>query len=857
MIRFSLNNQAKVFEGDPELSLLKYLREVEGLTSPKDGCAPQGSCGCCTVQLADKAILSCTTSMKQVEGKSILTIEGLPEYTKQTLARALADKGAVQCGFCTPGILVRSKVLLDHHPRPTHHEIVKVLSAHLCRCTGYQKIVEGIAYAAEAMGEKRELVLTKTRGQIGDREPKYEAVVTALGERPFVNDLKFPNLHFGALKLTDHPRARILKIDLESARQMKGVVKIFTAQDVPGERKIGLIVADWPLMIAEGEVTHYVGDVLAVVVAESELEARLAVAQIHVDYEVQSPVVDAHEALKPNSPVVHSGSNLLDNCIVKRGGDAEDALSKSAFQASGIFQTQRIEHAFMEPESCVAVPREQGILDIYSQGQGVYEDQRQISLLLRVPKEKLNVILVPNGGGFGGKEDLSVQGHAALAAHLLGVPVKITLNREESITIHPKRHPIWMDYKIGCDKEGKLTVVKARMVGDSGAYASVGMKVLERAAGHSTGAYNVPVVDVEAKTVYTNNVPCGAMRGFGANQANFAMESLIDELCEKGKFDRWEFRYNNALVDGSVTATGQALSGGVGVRATLLALKDEYSKARYAGLACGIKNTGIGNGMADASKVEISIEREDQVVIYHGWTEMGQGVHTMALQTFCQETGLPPDIVQVKVESRVSNAFTGMTTASRATSLVGNAIIDACKKIKEDLKKGSLKTLVGRKYLGEWLCDFTTKPGKVNKEGKVVTHYSYSYATQLVVLDEHGKIETIYAAHDAGKIMNPTLFESQIEGSLHMGLGYALCEDLPMKDGHLVSKKLKDCQILRARDIPKFVVKGVEVSDPLGPYGAKGVGEIGLVPTAPAVGNAFYQFDGIRRRTLPMKRKES
>ncbi len=842
MISFSLNGVPKSFDGDPELSLLKYLREVEGIISPKDGCAPQGTCGACTVQIDDKATLSCTTHMKHIAGKAITTIEGFSDYTKQTLARALADKGAVQCGFCTPGILVRSKVLLDHHPQPTTHDIVKVLSSHLCRCTGYQKIVEGISYAAQSMHEKREIVLTKTSGRIGEREPKYEAVKTALGQRPFVNDLKFPNMHFGALRLSEHPRAKVIKIKIANALKHDGVVKILTAKDVPGIRKIGLIVADWPLMIDEGEVTHYIGDVLAVVIAKSEKQARLATASIEVEYEVLPPVVDAHEALKTTSPVVHSGSNLLDNCIVKRGGNVEDAFAKSSFIAEGIFQTQRIEHAFLEPETCVSVPNISGGLDVYSPGQGVYEDQRQVAMLLGLPKEKINVILVPNGGGFGGKEDLSVQGHAALASYLLKLPVKIALTREESITMHPKRHPIWMDYKVSCDKDGKLTAVKARMVGDSGAYASVGMKVLERAAGHSTGAYNVPVVDVEAKTVYTNNIPCGAMRGFGANQANFAIESLIDELCEKGKFDRWQFRYNNALVDGSVTATGQALSGGVGVRATLLALKDEFSRARYAGLACGIKNTGIGNGMPDASKVEIDIERADHVVIYHGWTEMGQGVHTMALQTFCQETGLPPEIVEVKVESRVSNAFTGMTTASRATSLVGNAVIDACKKIKTDLKNSSLAKLVGKKYLGEWICDFTTKPGKVNKEGKVVTHYSYSYATQLVVLDDHGKI------------VNPTLFESQIEGSLHMGLGYALCEDLPMKDGFLVSKKLKDCQILRARDIPKFVVKGVEVSDPLGPYGAKGVGEIGLVPTAPAVANAFYQFDGIRRRSLPMKR---
>ncbi|MDQ4078771.1 MAG: molybdopterin-dependent oxidoreductase, partial [Chloroflexota bacterium] len=458
--------------------------------------------------------------------------------------------------------------------------------------------------------------------------------------------------------------------------------------------------------------------------------------------------------------------------------------------------------------------------------------------------------LVPNGGGFGGKEDLSVQGHTALFAYTLGVPVKVRLTRDESILMHPKRHPIWMEYELGCDEAGKLTFCKARFVGDTGAYASVGMKVLERSAGHATGAYYFPVTDVVSMAVYTNNLPCGAMRGFGVNQATFGLESLIDELCEKGGFDRWQFRYDNALTDGDMTATGQVIEAGAGVRETLLAVKDAFYKSKHAGLACGIKNTGIGNGMPDASKVRITVESADKIVVDHGWTEMGQGVHTIAVQVLCNETGLDPSVVEVRVDT-ASEQETGMTTASRATSLIGNAIIDAARGLKADLEHHSLAELAGRVYEGKWVVDWTTKPAAM--VDRVYTHYSYSYATQLVTLDEAGRLETVVAAHDAGKIFNPTLFEGQLEGSIHMGLGYAISEELELENGRPKSTRLRKCGILRAKEMPDMEVIGVEVPDPYGPYGAKGVGEIGLVPTAGAVANALYQFDGVRRHTLPMR----
>ena len=473
--------------------------------------------------------------------------------------------------------------------------------------------------------------------------------------------------------------------------------------------------------------------------------------------------------------------------------------------------------------------------------------------MLGIEKEMVRVTLVPCGGGFGGREDMTVQGHVGLFAYLLKKPVKLHLSREESIRMHPKRHPVWMDISLGCDSKGMLTALKLRAVGDSGAYASVGTKVMERVAGHASGGYHVPSVEIESLTVYTNNIPSGAMRGFGANQVAFALEACIDELCKAGGFDRWQFRYDNALDFGRMTATGQILEDGVGIKACLMALREPFYKSKISGLACGIKNSGVGNGMPDYSDVKIHILEGGKVKIEHGWTEMGQGVHNMAIQSFQEETGLDTPEIEVLVDTEAAIP-TGMTTSSRATALLGNAVIDACKSLKRDLEKYSIADLAGNVYAGRYYCDWTTKPGA--QVEKIITHYSYGYAAQLVVLDEAGNISKVYAAHDAGKIMNPVLFEGQIEGAVHMGLGYALTEDLPMTDSRLHSMNLKDCGVLRATQMPEIEVIGIEEKDPVGPYGAKGIGEIGLVPTAAAVANAFYQFDGIRRTKLPMSRKK-
>lgn len=845
MISFRLNGETITYLGDESISLLSFIREEKDLVAAKDGCSGQAACGACTVEINGKPTLSCVTPLKKLHNAEVFTLEGIPDPIKNEIARVMVEKGAVQCGFCTPGFIMRIRNLLQTNPNPNLDQIRASMKSHLCRCTGYKKIEESVLELSKGVSRPP----ITTAANVGNFYPKYEAYETALGQRRFVNDLKFNNMLFGALKFSDYPRAKVLSIDYSEALKLEGVIKVFTAKDVPGKRNTGLIYDDWPLMIAPGEITNYIGDVLAGVVAKTEKAARLAASLIKVDYEVLEAVTDVHTALKKDAIQVHNHhANLLDSCILKKG-DADGAIKSSAFVATGSYQTQRIEHAFMETESAVAMPEAEGIL-LYSSGQGIYEDRRQLASLLGIAETNVRVILVPNGGGFGGKEDLSVQGHAALFAFTLKQVVKVTLSRPESIRMHPKRHPVWMDITLSCDLNGKLTALKLRAIGDTGAYASVGTKVMERVAGHATGGYYVPAIDLEALTVYTNNIPSGAMRGFGANQVAFALEGCMDELCKKGGFDPWQFRYDNALVDGLTTATGQKVQG-AGIRACLDALKPFYLNATFSGLACGIKNSGIGNGMIDYSDVIIEIESETKIVLHQGWTEMGQGIYTMAIQFLCHETGLDPELIEVKTDT-ASGIKTGMTTSSRATVLLGNAIKEACIPFKEDLKNHALSALVGKKYQARWQFDQSTKPGDLTKES--ITHYSYGYAAQLVVLDKQGNIEKVVAAHDAGKIINPVFYEGQVEGAVHMGLGYALTEDLEMENGLLMSVKLKDCRILKAHETPEIKVLPVEVADPIGPYGAKGLGEIGLVPTAAAVANALCNYDGIRRYKLPLKR---
>jgi selenium-dependent xanthine dehydrogenase len=854
VVEFTLNGKAVRVEPRAEESLLETLRERCGIRSLKDGCSPQGQCGCCLALIDGHAKVTCSMTAASAAGHHVLTLEGLPESDRHLFSRAFAAAAGVQCGFCIPGIALRSKYLLDRNPTPSRDEIARAIDVHLCRCTGYKKIIDAIEWMAR--GRRGEPIPEPTAdGGVGARLARYDAVRTALGERPYVDDLDRPGLLHGALVLSRHARARVRRIDVSKARACAGVVAVVTAADVPGERWFGLIERDWPGFVAEGEEVRCVGDVLAAVAAVDRHTARAAAALVGVDYEVLPAALEPLAALAPGAPRVNpKHENLLSRSSIHRG-DADAALASSAHVVSGTWQTQRIEHLYLEPESALAEPRPDGGLHLYTQGQGIFDDRRQVAAFLGIPEEQLFVTLVPNGGAFGGKEDMSVQAQTALLARVTGRPVKLTLSREESIRLHPKRHPIRMEYTVGCDADGRLTAVQARMVGDSGAYASVGAKVLERAAGHACGPYRVGHIDIESLAVYTNNPPCGAMRGFGANQAHFAMEGCMDLLAKKSGLDPWEIRWRNALDVGDMFSTGQVLEKSVGIRKTLEAVKPHYDRARAegraVGIACGLKNSGIGNGAKEWGKARLVVEVDLSVSVYNGYTEMGQGLLTVLVQFAAEVTGLPAACFRPKVDTTYQLAC-GQTTGSRATLFGGRAVVSAAGKLRADLDAGlHLSDLVGRVYAGDVLIDDTTELGA--DVPKIKTHTAFGYATQVCILDDDGRVARFVAAHDVGRAVNPALCEGQIEGAIHMGLGYALTEELACVEGMPATFKLREIGVLRARDMPEIEVILVEDPEPEGPFGAKGVGEIGLVPTAAAVAGALEAFDGIRRCTLPMR----
>ena len=848
-IAFRVNGEAVTVEAHPEETLLDVLREHLGITSPKDGCQPEGYCGCCTVLVDGRARVACSQPAAAFAGTSIVTLDGLPEREREAFALAFAATGASQCGFCSPGIVVKAAAHLAKTPRPSRDQIAKMLGAHLCRCTGYVKIIDAVELAGGILSGEAAPRL-EWGGALGSRAPRYEGAELALGMKPFINDMSAPGMLHGALRFSDHPRAVVKRIDLSKARAIPGVVAVVVARDVPGDRYVGCIHNDWPAFIAEGETTRYVGDVLAAVAATSRRIARKAAAAIEVEYDVLEPVTDPEVALRPGAPRVHEKGNLLKTWRIKRG-DADAALARSAYVVTETFQTQFIEHAFLEPESALA-EQTADEMRLYSGGQGIWDDRRQIARLLGEPERRVRVTLISNGGAFGAKEDLGINGHAAILARVSGTPVKLTLSREESIRMHVKRHPLRMTYSVGCDERGRLTAVRARIIGDTGAYASVGDKVLQRACGHSCSAYDVPVADVEAHAVYTNNPPAGAMRGFGSNQANFAMEGCLDRLAEKVGIDGWDIRWINALDVGGTFGTGQVLGPGVGLKQTLLAVKDRYKSAKYAGIACAVKNVGVGNGLPEYGFASVQVQEDGTVLVRHSWTEMGQGVHTIVQQVACQELGAHGvDLRRVRVRVDTDREFgTGQTTASRGTFLGGLAVRRACEQLKTTLDGGRLEDLAGQEFIGE--VSFTlTQP--MDDPHLVRSHICYGWATQVVILTDDGAIADVIAAHDVGRVMNRNLLEGQIEGAVHMGLGHALTEEFAVEGGHIVTPTLKSQGIIPASGMPAVTCIFIEEPQPEGPYGAKGVGEIGLVPTASAVAGAAHAYDGIWRTSLPMR----
>lgn len=844
MFHFFVNG--KEYYEERDMKLLPFLRDVCGLTSVKDGCS-EGACGTCHVLIDGKATKACVPKLSKLEGKHIMTVEGLPEEEKEIFVRAFGEAGAVQCGFCIPGMVISAKALLDKNQNPTRAEAADAIKNNVCRCTGYKKIIDGILLAAKY---KREGLPKEPEytWKLGERVPRVDVREKVLGYGEYPDDIHMEGMIYGSALRAAYPRARVKAIHTEKAKEVPGVVAVFTAEDIPGSVKVGHLKQDWDGLIPVGSLTHYLGDAIALVAGETLEAVEEGKRQIEVEYEELPIVRNPYEAMKEDALKVHENEkdNLLAHWHVHRG-DAETAIQNSAHVLSDTFHTPWTEHAFLEPECAVAVPDGDGVI-IYSADQGVYDTQHECMALLGLPAEKVKVRNKLVGGGFGGKEDVTVQHHAAMIAYLTKRPVKVKLTRAESILIHPKRHPMDMEFTLGCDENGIIQGVKATVIADTGAYASLGGPVLQRACTHASGPYNYQNFDIDGKAYYTNNPPAGAFRGFGVTQTCFAIEMLLTKMAGVVGISPWEIRYRNAIRPGQELPNGQLVDESTGLAETLEAVKEAYESSPYAGIACAMKNAGVGVGLPDWGRARLLV-RNGRVEIHSGASCIGQGLGTVLVQMVSEILSLRREEIYYDASNTWNAPDSGTTSGSRQTLITGEAVKRACEKMKEDLSSHSLSELEGKEYTGEYLA--ATDPMGIDKKNPV-SHVAYGYATQVCILNEDGTVKKIVAAHDVGKAVNPLSVEGQIEGGVIMSYGFALTEKYPISDCKPTAK-YGTLGLPKANKIPEVESIIVEKKGLPVACGAIGIGEITSIPTAPAIAGAYYRKDGEFRTSLPVE----
>ena len=848
MYSFTVNG--KLVETEKEVSLLRFLRDDLKLKSIKDGCS-QGACGTCTIIIDGKATRACVMTTKRAQGMNIVSVEGLSDFEKEAFVYAFGSKGAVQCGFCIPGMVMSGKALIDRNPNPTEDEIKEAIKGNICRCTGYKKIIEGIDLAAQILRGDKKIDEELEKGDdfgVGSNAFRIDVRDKVLGIGEYVDDMELENMLHASAVRTKYPRARVLDIDASEALALEGVVAVYMAEDVPNN-KVGHIQQDWDVMIAKGDITRCMGDAICIVVAESEEILKKAKALVKVEYDVLEPVRNIDEAKAENAPKVHPNGNLCQSRHVKRG-DAKEAIANSKYTITETFDTPFTEHAFLEPECAIAIPYKDGV-KVYSTDQSVFDTRKEIAIMFGWDPEKIVVENKLVGGGFGGKEDVSVQHIAALCAYKLGRTVKAKFTRDESLAFHPKRHAMHGTFTLGCDENGIFTGLDCDIYFDTGAYASLCGPVLERACTHAVGPYCYQNHDIRGYGYYTNNPPAGAFRGFGVCQSEFALESIIDLLAEKVGISPWEIRYRNAIEPGKVLPNGQIADCSTALKETLEAVKDAY-EANYpnVGLACAMKNAGVGVGLPDTGRAKL-IVNDGVIEIYCGASDIGQGCATIFIQMAAETLNLPKSKFKNMGCNSELDPDSGTTSGSRQTLISGEAIRRVSLELKKDLDAadGDLNKLNGKDYYAEYF-EPTDKLGADVPFPK--SHIAYGFATHLVVLDDDGKVKKVYAAHDSGKVVNPISIQGQIEGGVLMSLGYALTEDFKLQDC-VPKSKFGTLGLMRATDIPEIEAIYVEKEELLGvAYGSKGIGEIATIPTAPAVQNAYYKRDGKLRPKLPM-----
>ena len=855
MATFIVNGKSVTVEKNQKL--IRFLRDELHLTSVKDGCS-EGACGTCHVLIDGKPTKACIPQTDKLEGKTIQTGEGLSDWEKEVYTFAFGEAGAVQCGFCIPGMVISAKALLDVNNNPTREEAAFAIRNNICRCTGYVKIIDAILLAGKIFREGKLPVPSEDDWQMGSRVHRLDVEEKVLGYGQYPDDVYVDGMCYGVAVRSKYARARVLSIDTSEAEALEGVVAVLTQKDIPGKVNVGHIKKDQPTLIGVGELTHYLGDSVALICAVDMETANRARDLVKVEYEVLPAVRSIEEAKAENAPLVfeEDENNVQAHKHVKRG-DADGAIAKSKYVITEHFSTPWTEHAFLEPECCVALPMDNGGVKLLTTDQSAHTTLHECASMLGVDYDHCHVQNMLVGGGFGGKEDMSVQHHAALLTYVTRRPVKMKLTRAESILVHPKRHHMEIDLTMGCDENGMIQGVKAFVESDTGAFASLGGPVLERACTHAAGPYAYENFEIEGYAYYTNNPPAGAFRGFGVTQTCFATETVLNMMAEKIGISPWEIRMRNAIRPGGVLPNGQIVDGATGLVETLEAIKPAYDAAVAAGepvgLACAMKNAGVGVGLADWGRCKLIVEEDGKLHIYAGASCIGQGLGTVLVQLTVTYTGLKrEDIVYERSNTWIA-PDSGDTSGSRQTLVTGEALRRAAEGLREELNSGkTLNELKGREFYGEYLAKTDPLGADVPNP---VSHVAYGYATQMCILDkETGRIKSMLAAHDVGKAVNPLSVEGQIDGGVVMSMGYALTEKFPIDENCKPTAKYGMLGLFRANQIPPeiraIVVEkaGLDVAG-----GAKGIGEITSIPTAPAIAEAYYQRNGEREFALPLK----
>ena len=915
MSNINLNVNGKQYSIDAVAgeTLSTLLRERLRLTGTKIGCE-EAECGACTVLVDGQPMMSCVYPAERADGKTIVTIEGLAQRVHEEmklhpLQEAFVEHGAVQCGFCIPGQIMTAYALLKRNPNPNSEDIRFALKDTLCRCAGYPSIENAIIAAAEAL-RTGEPVQKPTHipnsihehKTVGHKHLRPEAVEKVTGDAIYTDDLKFDGMLYAKAKRAMIPHGFLKKLDVSKAKALPGIVSVLTAADVPAEKNHGLVIFDWPVMVGVGERVRYVGDALAIVAAETLEIADQALALIETEFDLQPVITNPVMARQDGVPQIHEKGNLLKHIKVRKG-DMDQGFAEADIVLEHTFHTPATDHAFIEPECSIAVPLPDGRMEIYVGSQIPYQDRTQVARVMGWPEERVRIVGQLMGGGFGGKEDVMGQIHTAMLANVTQRPVKLLFDRRESLLVHPKRHATQIRVKIGAKKNGRLVAAETELYGDTGAYASLGEKVMTRATTHSAGPYDIPHVRADCYAMYTNNPPAGAFRGFGVTQSAFAVESMMDKLAEELNLDPVELRRMNALHVGSITNTGQELKESVGLVECIDRVDAEMRKhnshpftprvdsanpnlVRAWGFASAYKNTGLGGGAPDISGADVELYEDGTFQVRSSAAELGQGLVTVMRLVVSEELAVAPEKVRVLVMDTDLTPNGGPTTASRQTFVTGNASRYAAKTLRDqitasmaekfDVRPEQIRFEDGIVHVNGHSLSYADVYKEMKGMGQQPRvryeyeapktqplgtggdmHFAFSFGVQAAEVEVNKltgevKVLKVISANDVGFAVNPLGLQGQVEGGVMMGLGNCLTEEFIVENGNVVTDQLARYRVPGIMLTPEITAIIVEHPIASGPYGAKGVGEISSIPTTPAITNAIYNAVKVRFDKLPV-----